>query len=60
MVKFKSISTTIDRPLREGSNKSNRKAPPQGAKPVATPKPQGQPTPGQVSNGGSSASAQKC
>lgn len=56
MVKFKAISTAMNRPLREGSNKSNRKAPPEGPKPVATPKPQGQPVPGRVTNGSSSAS----
>ena len=55
MVKFKLMST-ITRPLRESSNKSNRKTRPAGAKPVATPKPQGQPMPGQVRNGSSSAS----
>jgi hypothetical protein len=56
MVKFKLMSSTITRPIRESSNKGNRKTRPQGAKPVATPKPQGQPMPGQVSNGSSSAS----
>ena len=59
MVNFKVMDNTITRPIREGSNKGNRKTRPQGAKPVATPKPQGQPMPRQASNG-SSASSQKC